>query len=278
MKILLIMLCIGFAVSARVQGQTNPASPTVQTLICIRHGEKPATGLGQLSCQGLNRALALPGVLLAKYGAPQFVFAPNPTQMIAEYAGVYNYVRPLATIEPTAIYCGLPVNTQFGFAQITELEGELQKEAYQNATIYIAWEHILLDTFARDMVTSHGGDPTQVPAWPANDYDTIFVIKITRNQGHESVAFTVDHEGLNGLSTDCLQMHIASASAGVRSNQFGFTITGTTNIPVAVVACTNPVNAAWLPLKTCTLTNGCIYFSDPAWTNYPARFYRLRLP
>lgn len=35
------------------------------TIVIIRHGEKPSAGLGQLSCQGLNRALALPQVLLA---------------------------------------------------------------------------------------------------------------------------------------------------------------------------------------------------------------------
>ena len=275
MKILLVVLYIGFAASVRVQGQTNPVSPTVETLICIRHGEKPATGLGQLSCQGLNRALALPRVLLAKYGTPQFVFASDPSQMITEYAGSYNYIRPLATIEPTAIYCGLPVNTQFGFPQITELEGELQKDAYQNATIYIAWEHVLLDTFAKDMVETYGGDPTQVPAWPADDYDTIFVIKITRNQGQQSVAFTIDHEGLNNLSTDCLPKQISPASPGVRTNQFGFNIIGTSNIVVVVEASTNLANPTWSPLRTNTLTGGSSYFSDPQWTNYSSRFYRL---
>jgi hypothetical protein len=275
MKILLVVLYFGFAVSVRVQGQTNPVSTTVETLICIRHGEKPATGLGQLSCQGLNRALALPRVLLAKYGTPQFVFASDPSQMITEYAGSYNYIRPLATIEPTAIYCGLPVNTQFGFPQITELEGELQKDAYQNATIYIAWEHILLDAFAKDMVETYGGDPTQVPDWPADDYDTIFVIKITRKQGQQSVAFTTDHEGLNNLSTDCLQTQISPASPGVRTNQFGFSITGTSNIVVVVEASTNLANPTWSPLRTNTLTGGSFYFSDPQWTNYSSRFYRL---
>jgi hypothetical protein len=275
MKMQLVVLYFGFAVSVRVQGQTNPVSPTVETLICIRHGEKPATGLGQLSCQGLNRALALPTVLLAKYGTPQFVFAPDPTQMITEYAGSYSYVRPLATIEPTAIYCGLPVNTQFGFPQISELEGELQKDAYQNATIYIVWEHVLLDTFASDMVETYGGDPTQVPAWPADDYDTIFVIKITRNQGQQSVAFTIDHEGLNNLSTDCLPKQISPASPGVRTNQFGFNITGTSNIVVVVEASTNLANSTWSPLRTNTLTGGSYYFSDPQWTNYSSRFYRL---
>jgi len=263
MKILLILLYIGFAVAVGVQGQTNPVSPTVETLICIRHGEKPATGLGQLSCQGLNRALALPNVLLAKYGTPQFVFAPDPTEAVTEFGGAYYYVRPLTTIEPTAIYCGLPVNTQFGFTQITELEGELEKDAYQNAAIYIAWEHFQLDIFAQDMVETYGGDPTQVPAWPDNDYDTIFVIKITRNQGQESVVFTIDHEGLNNLSTDCPQMQTRSASPGVRTNQFGFNITGTSNIVVVVEASTKLGNPTWSPLATNTLTDGSSYFSDP---------------
>ena len=278
MKIQLMMLCIGFAASVRVQGQTNPVPPAVETLICIRHGEKSATGLGQLSCQGLNRALALPRVLLSKYGTPQFVFAPDPTQTITEYAGAYSYVRPLATIEPTAIYCGLPVNTQFGFTQITELEGELQKDAYQNATIYIVWEHVLLETFAQDMVELYGGDPTQVPVWPENDYDTMFVIQITRNQGQKSVAFTMDHEGLNDLSTDCLQRQISSASPGVRTNEFGFNITGTSNMAVVVEASTNLANPTWFPLRTNTLTGGSCYFSDPQWTNYSSRFYRLYWP
>jgi len=62
------------------------------------------------------------------------------------------------------------------------------------------------------------------------------------------------------------------------SNQFGFTITGTTNIPIVVEASANPAPTSWSPLLTCTLTNGSIYFSDPAWTNYPARFYRIRSP
>jgi len=69
-----------------------------------------------------------------------------------------------------------------------------------------------------------------------------------------------------------------NATFGVSGNQFGFTVTGTTNIPIAVVACTNPANPTWLPLQTCTLTNGSIYFSDPQWTNYPARVYRVRAP
>src|SRR5580698_4120771 len=106
MKRLLAIFCIGLTACVRADAQTNllPSSgastQTVETIVCIRHGEKPPGGLGQLTCRGLNRALALPEVLLKKFGMPQFIFAPNPTQK-ADPGGYY-YVRPLATIEPTA--------------------------------------------------------------------------------------------------------------------------------------------------------------------------------
>jgi hypothetical protein len=207
-KTLNILLLIILAGSVRSNGQTNPVPetaasvPTVETLVCIRHGEKPPGGLGQLTCRGLNRALALPKVLLAKYGKPQFIFAPNPTQKV-DGTNAYYYVRPLATIEPTAIRFGLPVNTQFGFREIKGLEDELAKTNYQTATIFIAWEHGLLDQFAKNLLKDNGGDATKVPAWPGDDFDTIFVFKITHSDTGNTVAFTMDHENLNGLSDEC---------------------------------------------------------------------------
>jgi hypothetical protein len=67
-------------------------------------------------------------------------------------------------------------------------------------------------------------------------------------------------------------------SFGVKTNQFGFIISWATNTPVVVEACTNLANHTWSPLKTNTLTGGWSYFSDPQWTNYLARLYRLRSP
>jgi hypothetical protein len=68
------------------------------------------------------------------------------------------------------------------------------------------------------------------------------------------------------------------ASFGVRTNRFGLTITGTSNLVIVVEAATNLSNPAWIPVGTNTLTGGSSYFSDPQWTNHPARFYRLRSP
>jgi hypothetical protein len=65
---------------------------------------------------------------------------------------------------------------------------------------------------------------------------------------------------------------------GVQTNQFGFIISWATNISVVVEACTNLANSTWSSVTTNTLTGGWCYFSDPQWTNYPGRFYRLRSP
>jgi hypothetical protein len=70
----------------------------------------------------------------------------------------------------------------------------------------------------------------------------------------------------------------SGASFGVRTNQLGFTINWSSGMTVVVEASTNLANATWSPLQTSTLSNGSAYFSDPQWTNYPARFYRLRSP
>jgi hypothetical protein len=65
---------------------------------------------------------------------------------------------------------------------------------------------------------------------------------------------------------------------GVQSNAFGFTISWATNIAIIVDACTNLPDADWAPLSTNTFTAGLSYFTDPAWTNYSCRFYRVRSP
>ena len=55
---------------------------------------------------------------------------------------------------------------------------------------------------------------------------------------------------------------VNNPSFGVRTNQFG----------------TDLANPAWHPVSTNTLTDGSAYFSDPQWTSYARRFYRVRSP
>jgi hypothetical protein len=69
------------------------------------------------------------------------------------------------------------------------------------------------------------------------------------------------------------QIQTSNANFGVQTNNFGFNIVGTADIPVLVEGCSNLANLTWSSLEFLTLTNGLVYFSDPQWTNYPARFY-----
>lgn len=70
----------------------------------------------------------------------------------------------------------------------------------------------------------------------------------------------------------------SAANFGVQTNRFGFTLTGTANIPFVVEASTNLTGGSWTALLTGTLTNGAIYFSDPQWANHHHRYYRIRSP
>jgi len=65
---------------------------------------------------------------------------------------------------------------------------------------------------------------------------------------------------------------------GVQANCFGFTITNAGSPTIVVDAATNLTGGLWTPVSTNTLTGGSASFSDPAWTNYPVRFYRFRSP
>ena len=74
------------------------------------------------------------------------------------------------------------------------------------------------------------------------------------------------------------QIRTSGGSFGVWTNQFGFTIAGTSNLVAVVEACTNLANPDWFPVQTNTLCGGLSYFSDSQWMNYPLRFYRLSIP
>ena len=204
----------GLAVSSHVAGTLATAtftgtavvpadpSPAIETIVFFRHGEKPPGGYGQLTCQGLQRALALPAVLIGRYGNAQYLFAPNPTVMVPDAAGSFYYVRPIATIEPTAIRLGLPLNTRYGYNDATGLEAELTSPAYAGATVFVAWEHQYLQTIVQDLMNRYGGGAA-VPAWVSGDYDSLYVVRLNTGGGTITAQFTHEHEALDNLSTVC---------------------------------------------------------------------------
>ena len=188
------------AASAPPPTPTPP--PTTETLVLFRHGEKPAGGFGQITCQGFQRALALPDVLTRQFGAPQFLFAPNPRPRVIDPAGSFDYVRPLATIEPTAIKLGLPVNAQYGYTDIALLQAELLNGAYASATVFISWEHLQLQQLVQNIMNTYGGGAA-VPPWPSDDFDSLYVVRLTTSNGTITAQFEHDFEGLTNLPTTC---------------------------------------------------------------------------
>jgi hypothetical protein len=175
------------------------AEPAGERIVFVRHGEKPREGLGQLNCRGLNRALALPAFIAAQLGKPDAIFAPNPADQKKDDGKPYDYVRPLITIEPTAIAFGLPVHADIGFADVGRLRKALEAPEYRDALVVVAWEHKLIDVVVRDLLAAHG-DPELPPPWTEDDYDGVDVVTIDAN-GHATFAHL--REGLDGEPEAC---------------------------------------------------------------------------
>ncbi len=178
------------------------AATTTETIVFFRHGEKPSSGYGQLTCQGFNRAIQLHDALVPRYGKPAYLFAPSPTPKIADPAGSFYYVRPLATIEPMAIRLGLPVNAHYAYSDVTSLVSAITGSGYAGATVFVAWEHAYLVKAVQAILDKYGAG-TAVPAWTTGDYDSLYVVKLTNVNGYVTATFKRDYEGLNNQPTSC---------------------------------------------------------------------------
>jgi hypothetical protein len=173
-----------------------------ETIVFLRHGEKPSGGYGQLTCQGLQRALALPPVLIGRYGRPQYIFAPNPLPRVTDSAGDFDYVRALTAIEPTAIALGLPVNAEYGLTDAAGLRAALLDPALASSTVFVSWEHLRLVEVVQSIMDLYGSGVT-VPAWTSGDYDSLYVVRLRNVGGTVTASFEHDFEGLNGVPTTC---------------------------------------------------------------------------
>lgn len=191
--------------SCGIASTVSAAGTNARTIVFLRHGEKPDAGLGQLSCRGLNRALALPPVLTRLFGRPAAIFAPDPSKQKEDSGVSYDYVRPLATIEPTAIALGLPVDTSFGYEDIDGLKAALEKPDYAGKLIFVAWEHKQIVDLARQMMTDNGGDAKAVPKWHGKDFDSLYVLHLGGAGAKPSATFETLAEGLDGQPEACPQ-------------------------------------------------------------------------
>jgi len=80
------------------------------------------------------------------------------------------------------------------------------------------------------------------------------------------------------LPTQLWNPQVQPGSLGVRTNQLGFDIFWASGMTVVIETSTNLLNPVWSPIQTNTLNGNLLHFSDPQWTNYSSRFYRLVWP
>lgn len=179
------------------------AAPVTQTIVLIRHGEKPPGGLGRLDCRGVSRANALPPVLARQFGRFDAIFAPDPDRQKKDEGIKYPYKRPLETVTPLSKTTGVPVETRFGYKQIGKLEEALESPSYRGATVLVAWEHKQLVKLARSLLDHNGGDPRQAGKWPGSDFDSIYVVRIIRDGEATRATFEHGHQGLTGKLGAC---------------------------------------------------------------------------
>ncbi|WP_159815841.1 histidine phosphatase family protein [Pseudomonas sp. 18058] len=187
------------------ESRAQPADGT-QTLVFLRHAEKPEGGLGQLNCQGLNRAIDLSTLLPEKFGKADYVFAANPTRNVeeGELDNSYSYIRPLMTISPAAIKLGLPVNIEFSANDTSDLARELTADKYHNSTIYTAWSHGYLPELINKVAgNAVGGKQSITDDWSGDDFDSLYVLTLTWHNGKASLQSHSYKQGLDHGKETC---------------------------------------------------------------------------
>ncbi|SDV48049.1 histidine phosphatase family protein [Chitinasiproducens palmae] len=215
--------CFAPTLSATAQAAT-------QTIVLLRHAEKPLAadgqaalpGLGQLTCTGLQRARQLPGVLIGRFGRPDYVFSLDPAGQVGDYRNAadqeqyYYYVRPLMTIQPTAIKAGRAVNVGISFADAGNPDFELAAKLStlsNDSTTFVAWEHNNIQgQLVQDIFEVFGFLPQAAagqydipkvwtfanrPSWPNADFTRMYVIRInTDASGNKTLSFTKQDQGI----------------------------------------------------------------------------------
>ncbi|AZO91206.1 histidine phosphatase family protein [Stutzerimonas stutzeri] len=206
--LLLPVLLAVSAVFLLLESGLSRAQPMdgTQTLVFLRHGEKPDGGLGQLNCQGLNRAIDLSTLLPEKFGKADYVFAANPTRNVeeGEFDNSYSYIRPLMTISPSAIKLGLPVNINFSANDTSDLANELLHDKYHNSVIYTAWSHGYLPELINKVAGDATGKKTTITDdWESSDYDSLYVLTLTWHNGKAKLQSHVYKQGLDNGAETC---------------------------------------------------------------------------
>ncbi|WDF55649.1 histidine phosphatase family protein [Mucilaginibacter sp. KACC 22063] len=131
-------------------------------VIILRHAEKPAEG-DNLSCEGFNRAMKLPSVLIAKFGVPDYVYVPSPSTGKATKSG-----RMMQTIWPLAVKYNLTVNSKYDVEKTEQLAANILK---RSGTVIVVWEHGNIP----DIIDALGVKTDKLK-WKGDDFDSLWIV------------------------------------------------------------------------------------------------------
>jgi hypothetical protein len=151
--------------------QARPAQNYLanNTVLIVRHSEKPETGTG-LTPLGEARAR-----LYAKYFEP-FQEEGLSISVDSLYAGAdsKSSIRPRLTLEPISKATGLPLHLKVGTKDSEALVRELQTEAHGRHPL-IAWRHGEIPA----LLTAFGASPEKLlpnGQWPDDVFDWVIVL------------------------------------------------------------------------------------------------------
>jgi len=173
-------------------GAVVPAGTNVnETLYIIRHADAHPTPYwddNNYIAPGQWRALDLPNALLGKINVQQ-VYSNDPAQfgpgsISASNESTWSSVAPPLTAVPYAIANNLPYNlvTSFDLSdpQIYEKTSTFffNGGQFSNQNVLLAWSYQFIQPTINKLLGNYHGNNPPAPAWPPNDYDTIWTVKL----------------------------------------------------------------------------------------------------
>lgn len=168
----ILVLCVACSLCAQSQSAQNYLADN--TVLIVRHAEKPENGTG-LTPMGEARAQ-----LYAKYFEPfEEQGLSIPVDCLYAGADSKNSARPRLTLEPLSKATGMPLHLKVGTKDSETLVLQLKTEAHGRYPL-IAWRHGEIPA----LLTAFGGSPEKIlpnGKWPDDVFDWVIVLTMGPN-------------------------------------------------------------------------------------------------
>ena len=170
-RVVLVILVLSMICSSSAPAQPAQNYLANNTVLIVRHSEKPESGIG-LTPLGEARAL-----LYAKYFEP---FQEQGLSIAVDslYAGADSKgsIRPRLTLEPLSKATGLPLHLKIGTKDSEALVLQLKTEAHGQHPL-IAWRHGEIPA----LLSAFGASPEKLlpnGKWPDDVFDWVIMLNM----------------------------------------------------------------------------------------------------